>query len=159
MADGGKRDRFLVESVQEQLVTYLTVGGWFAMDAVHTPITVIYEFPSDDLDVVQENTLAMTVGDADSEYIELGSLSYMKDLILYFDFYGENDAISSHLIGDVEHFFMKNPSLDVYDYENAKAVLFQAQVGEVFSRRATRVTQPWQKHWQTLSVGIEDENR
>ena len=158
MVDGGLRDRFVYESVFEHVNIELTAKGWFGLDATHTPVTVVYAFPEDE-DPVQKNTLAMTSGNADTGYVELGSLAYAKGTILFFDFYGENDPISQQLIGDIEHFFLKNPSLDVYDYENAKAVLFQAQVLDSLVRRPTRVTQPWQKHWITLSVEIEDELR
>jgi len=158
MADGGLRDRFLTESVFEHVNGELTAKNWFALDAVHTPVTVVYSFP-DDTDPVQTNTLAMSPGNADTEYIEMGSLAFAKGIILFFDFYAENDPIGQQLVGDIEHFLMKNPSLDVYDYENAKAVLFQANVIDVSVRRPTRVTQPWQKHWITLSVEIEDELR
>lgn len=158
MADGGKRDRFVVESIQEHVEAELASLGWFAMDSTHTPLTLLYEFPDENA-TVAENTLAMSTGNTDPEYVELGSLSFQKEILFYCDFYGANDAIAIHLIGDIENFFMKNPSLDVYDYENGKVVLFQAQVAEVMARRPTRVTQPWQKHWYTLSVGIEDELR
>ena len=158
MADGGLRDRFLTESVFEHVNVALAAKDWFALDAVHTPITVVYSFP-EDTDPVQTNTLAMTPGNADTGYVELGSLRFSKGIMLFFDFYAENDPIGQQLIGDIEHFLMKNPSLDVYDYENAKAVLFQAVVEDVMVRRPTRVTQPWQKHWITLSVEKEDETR
>jgi hypothetical protein len=158
MVDGGLRDRFVIESVQEQLVAELTTLGWFSMDDAHTPITLVYEFPAEN-DTVAINTLAMSTGDSDSDYVELGSLTFQKDFIFYCDFYAENDAIARHMMGDIEHFFQKNPSLDVYDYENAKAVLFQAQIAEMFISRPVRVTQPWQKHWHTFSVTIEDELR
>ena len=158
MVDGGLRDRFMTESVFEHVNTELTAKSWFATNAIHAPVSVVYSFP-DDADPVQKNTLAMSTGNADTGYVELGSLAFSKGIILFFDFYAENDPIGQQLIGDVEHFFMKNPSLDVYDYENAKAVLFQANVVDVSVRRPTRVTQPWQRHWLTLSVEIEDELR
>jgi len=158
MADGGLRDRFVSESVFEHVNVALTALSWFALDSAHTPISVVYAFP-DDEDPVEKNTLAMSSGNSDTEYVELGSLRFAKGTILFFDFYAENDPIGQQLIGDVEHFFMKNPSLDVYDYEDAKNVLFQVQIEDTFVRRPTRVTQPWQKHWITLSVEIEDELR
>lgn len=158
MVDGGKRDRFVTESVFEHVNTALTALDWFAINAAHTPITVVYSFPEDE-DPVQKNTLAMSTGNADTGYVELGSLTFAKGIMLFFDFYAENDPIGQHMIGDIENFFMKNPSLDVYDYENAKAVLFTIQVEDTEVRRPTRVTQPWQKHWITLSVEIEDELR
>ena len=158
MVDGGLRDRFIAESVFEHINNELTAKNWFALDASHTPLTVVYSFP-EDTDPVQKNTLAMSTGNADTAYVELGSLAFAKGIMLFFDFYAENDPIGQQLIGDIEHFLMKNPSLDVYDYENAKAVLFQAQVEDAYVRRPVRVTQPWQKHWITLSVEIEDELR
>lgn len=158
MVDGGLRDRFIQDSVFEQVNTALTTLNWFALDAIHTPITVVYSYP-DDQDPVQKNTLAMSTGNAMSEYVELGSLTHAKSSFLFFDFYAENESVAQHLIGDIDHFLMKNPTLDVYDYENAKAVLFQIQVEDTNIGRATRVTQPWQKHWVTLTLQIEDDNR
>ena len=156
--DGGLRDRFVIESVQEQVVAHLTTLGWFSMNTAHTPITVLYEFPSEN-DTVALNTLTFSTGGADSDYIEMGSLSFEKRVILFCDFYGENDAIARHLVGDIEHFLMKNPALNVYDYEDNKSVAFSVQVAEIVISRPVRVTQPWQKHWHTVSVGIEDELR
>jgi len=151
----GLRDRFVYESIWEHINAELTAKDWFALDDTHTPITVTYSFP-DDEEPVEYNTLALTTGMQDSEYVEMGSLDYEKNVIYYIDFYAESDSLGMHLIGDLEHFLKKTPAMDVYDYENAKAVIASAQVGGVFTRRPVRVTQPWQKHWYTLSFDIED---
>lgn len=155
MVTGGIVDRFVRESVFEAANVELTTKGWFAAGRGHEPIVVTYEFPEED-DPVVINTLAMSVGDSDVDYVELGSTNFSKSHVYVFDFFAENDSLGSELIGDLQDRFFNSPSIPIYDYENAKAVLFYAEVVDAFTDRPRRVTQPWQKHWHSLGIDIEE---
>lgn len=159
MVTGGLRNRFVRESIFEHVNDELTVLGWFTMDPVHQPLLVVYAFPEEE-DPVEVNTLSMTTGSSSVDYTEMGSLDFARYGVYFFDFFAEDDGIGMHLIGDLEDFFKRTPTLEVYDYENAKAVLNTVELtADVDVRKPTRITQPWQKFWYTLSIGIEDDNR
>ena len=155
MVSGGLIDRYVRESVFEHANKELTTRGWFTAGREHAPIIVTYEFPQDD-SPVETNTLAMSVGDSDADYVELGSTDFQKTHMYTFDFFAEDDSIGSHLIGDLMDFFIIEPNLAIYDYQNAKAIIFYVEVIDAFTDRANRVTQPWQKHWHSLAIAVEE---
>jgi len=155
MVRGGLIDRYVRESVFEHANTELASLGWFTAGREHAPIIVTYEFPQDD-SPVEPNTLAMSVGDSDGDYIELGTTDFQKTHVYMFDFFAEDDALGSQLIGDLMDYFILEPSLAIYDYQDAKAIIFYAEVIDAFTDRANRVTQPWQKHWNSLAIVVEE---
>ena len=155
MVRGGLIDRYVRESIFEHANTELTARGWFDVGREHAPIIVTYEFPQDD-SPVETNTLAMSVGDSEADYVELGSTNFQKTHTYIFDFFAENDSLGSQLIGDLMDYFIIEPNLAIYDYQDAKAIIMYAEVIDAFTDRANRVTQPWQKHWNSLAIAVEE---
>lgn len=158
MANGGKRDRFITEAVHQAVKAYLTTLDWFALDDAHTPITMIDGFPNDDDDVAF-NTLAVSVGPSAGSAYELGSTAEEHEQVVFFDFFGESDAISRHMIGDIYEWAKMTEYLDIPDFEavDPKPVLFQVEVmDDVDKRPVSNPTQKYQKHWWVCSFTIQD---
>lgn len=159
MVKGGIIDRYVRESVFNAAKGELTTRGWFGTGRQHKPIIVTYEFPQED-SPVETNTLAMSVGDTDVDYVELGSTNFVKSHVFVFDFFAEDDSVGSELIGDLQDFFYYKPNVPIYDYSAlTTTIIFYAEVVDAFTDRPRRVTQGWQKHWHSLGLEIEEGTR
>lgn len=155
---GGKRDRMILESVLRQVEADLDSRGWFDANRQHEAITVIDAYPGND--EVEINTMAFSFGDSTQRMLELGSNAETHTYPVYIDFYGESDALTRHVLGDIYDFFGKNPTLSVYDYDMATpAVDFTVEIVEesVAKTYPTQATNAWQKHWGILSFMVEDD--
>ena len=158
--EGGKRDRMTLESVLRQIEADLTARGWFDSGRQHLPINVIDAYPGDQDQEVPLNTMAFSFGDSAQRMMELGSNAEFHVWPVYVDFYGQSDAVTRHILGDIYDFLGKNPVLPVYDYDMATPTVdFHLQVVEesVAKSYPTRATNPWQKHWGIVSFLVEDE--
>lgn len=152
---GGLRDRMLQESIREHVVDHITSLGWFAAGREHSPLTVVTGFP-DEGDEVAINTIAFSVEQASGADYELGSLAEEHATLFFIDMFMENDSVGWHLSGDIYFFLKANRALDVYDYENAKAVDFRVDIEGVDRRKPARATKAYQKHWHTISFQALD---
>lgn len=156
---GGKRDRMVLESVLQHVKSYLIDEDWFQPGRKHLPINMIDAFPDEDSEP-PKNTLAVSVGDSYQALLELGSKAETHVAPVYFDFYGQSDALTRHLIGDIYYRLNKDPVIPIYDYDQATpAIDFYALVVEESVEKSypTRATNPWQKHWGIVTCLIEDE--
>lgn len=155
---GGLRDRMLLESYLQAIVADLQTKGWFDAGREHGDIQVVDEFPDDDQEV-PINTLAFSYGDSFQLQVELGSRAEEHYSFMYVDFFAESDALGRHVIGDIYAFLAENPSIPVYDYDQATPSIEFYGVLEQESlekRRPSRVVNPWQKHWHILVWRVLD---
>lgn len=159
---GGKRDRMILESVLRQVEADLQAKGWFDSGRQHAPIVVIDAYPGDGeaVDEPALNTMAFSYGDSFQRMLEMGSNAETHTMPIYIDFYGESDAVTRHIIGDVYAFLGQNPLLPVYDYdlatpvEDFKLEIVEESVSKTFP---TNVTNVWQKHWGIITFLAEEE--
>lgn len=162
--EGGKRDRMILESVLRQVKADLAVRGWFDAGRRHAPINVIDAYPGEDVvdpkDEPPLNTLAFSYGDSFQRMLEMGSNAETHTFPIYMDFYGESDAVTRHIVGDIYAFLNLNPLLSVFDYDLATPTEdFKLEVVEetVTKTFPTNVTNVWQKHWGIVSFLGEEE--
>lgn len=156
---GGTRYRMTLESVSQDIITYLTGLGWFDPGRQHSPIVVIDEYP-DDKDEVAANTLAFSMGDSFTRPLELGSQAEQFSLPMFCDFFAENDGVGRDLVGDIYQHVQTTKVFDVLDWDQATpsvefAVAVREEVSEI--RKPDRAVNAWQKHWFVCAFMVEDE--
>lgn len=160
--EGGLRDRMVLESFLQWVRSDLDALGWFDSGREHLPIRVIDVYPDNDGENTQVplNTMAFSVGDSFQNLLELGSKAETHVVPMYIDFYGESDALTRHILGDIYLRLNRDPVIPVYDYSLATPVVdFSAFVVEESTEVSypTRATNPWQKHWGIVSCLVEDD--
>lgn len=154
--EGGLRDRMLIESLGNHIETHLTSLGWFAAGREHSPISITNGFPTD-TDDVQLNTIAFSVENARGEDTEMGTNAEVHETAFFVDMFMEDDSVGWHLSGDIYFYLKKNRVLDVHDYATVgDPVDFQVEISDVDRRKPPRATNPWQRHWFTVSCIAED---
>lgn len=156
---GGLRYRMMAESIYRDVEAFLTAEGWFDAGRYHRPITMVDEYPEEGTEVAV-NTLAVSMGDSFTQPTELGSQAESMSVPFFCDFFGENDALGRHIIGDIYEHVQKKKVFDILDYQQATPpVDFQVSVVEQASeiRKPERATNPWQKHWYVAAFLVEDE--
>lgn len=155
---GGLRDRMIIESVGNAVVAELTALGWFDSGRYHSPISVVDEFP-DITSAVQPNTLAISSATSRGELVELGSNAQDHLITMYFDFFGESDAVARHLVGDIFEYVWKAGQFAVYDYRQATPSLeFYVSLEEetLDHREPDNPNNSWETHWRICSFVIRD---
>lgn len=157
---GGLRDRMIIESVGNFIEAHLATLGWFDESGRHHgPITVIDEFPDDDAQV-ELNTLAISSEGSFGRRSEMGSTAEEHYMNFFFDFFAESDALGRHFTGDIYAFLQSTPVMPVYDYRQATPPIdFYVGVEDDSpdKRKPPRSTNPWQKHWYTVSFSVTDD--
>ncbi len=159
---GGVRDRLILDNLFRLIVDSLTTLGWFDAGREHGTIYPVPK-PVDDHDEIQFNTLAVSCGDTEIEYGEIGSFLEIRRTPWWVDFYAESDAVGKHLIGDVRDIIggklagRTAPTLDVYDYRLATpSVVFACELDEISDDRARGFTQEHRRHWYECSFTVID---
>lgn len=153
---GGLRDRMLIESLGNHIQAELTTLGWFDSGREHRPISLRTGFPTD-TDEVELNTIAFSVEDAAGDDTEMGTNAEVHATAFYVDMFMEDDSVGWHVSGDIYAFLKKNRVLDIYDYSTTgDPVDFQVELLDVDRRKPPRATNPWQRHWFTVSCIAED---
>ncbi len=157
--EGGLRDRMILESVLQYLKGELTTLGWFTAGRQHEPITIVDEYPPDDGDVAI-NTMAFSFGDISSDPMELGGPAETIRTPVFIDFFGENDGLGRHIIGDLHTIVAKAGQFTVYDYTQtvpSTEFVVQLEDGTINKRKPTRAVNSWQKNWYVLSFIVSEE--
>ena len=161
---GGLRARLVHDSIHAMLRAALDNLGWFTASPSHAPITFLSEPLAPDVQV-PFNTLALADEDDRGDEIELGSQLQELRWQMYVDFFGENDAISLHVIRDVKDILegrmpsigRSRPTADVYDYTLATpVVIFTVDIEDVFTDKARDFPQPWLRHWRSCGFTVVD---
>lgn len=161
---GGLRKRLIRESLYRTINDSLDLLGWFDSGRYHSPITFTSE-PVKDFQKVEVNTGALADLDHGELDDELGSLQAIHRWTMYFDFFGENDAVSLHIAGDVKDIMggrmpsigRSDPSLTVLDYTQATPPeLFTVQVESIIIDRPTVFDRQFQAHWYTVRFDLVD---
>lgn len=161
---GGLRARLVHDSVYRMLYDALADLGWFDASSTHSTIAFNSEPLPPDIEV-PFNTMALADEDESTEEIELGS--QLQDLRwqMYVDFFGENDAISLHVIRDVKDILQgrmpsigrERPVVEVYDYTLATpVVIFTVEIEGVFTDKARDFPQPWLRAWRSCGFTVVD---
>lgn len=161
---GGLRARLVHDSVYRMLYNALDALGWFDVTSSRSTVQFNSEPLAPDIEV-PFNTVALADEDDRGEEIELGS--QLQDLRwqMYVDFFGENDAISLHLIRDVKDILQgrmpsigrSRPVVDVYDWTLATPVaIFSVDIEDVFTDKARDFPQPWLRAWRSCGFTVVD---
>lgn len=157
MPEGGLRDRLIHESMLKNLETHLTTLGWFDAGREHAPIIMIDEFPNDNAEVAP-NTLAVSLGDGDGVPRELGAKNESHEMVIFVDFFAENDSIGRDVRGDVYAYFRGKQTQIVYDYSAGGAQFATVDIlDDIEKRKPDRAVNKWQKHWYVVSFTLVDE--
>jgi hypothetical protein len=161
---GGLRQRYIRDSLYNMIRDSLDALGWFDAGRAHLPIMMIAK-PVDTEDEIPLNTLSVSSGDLEGDEWELGSMMAEHSWMFYVDFYGENESVATHLIGDVRDILAgRHPDANrtrtnfpVYDYSLATpTILFYCDIEEVMVDRALDFPRPWQKHWYACRFVVVD---
>lgn len=161
---GGLRHRLIKDSLFNMIHDSLDMVGWFDSGRNHLPINMVARQVPDD-EEIPLNTLSLSSGDLDEQEWETGSMMAEHTWIFYVDFYAENDALGSHVIGDVrdivagrfEDAGRTRPNFPVYDYRDATPpIAFYCDIEEVLVDKATDFPRPWQKHWYACRFMVVD---
>lgn len=156
---GGLRARLIRDSVYRHIYDGLDALGWFTPRQSRSPLTFTLE-PVDTNQVVAPNTLGMSDEEAPSSGIELGSNLSETAWAMFVDFFGENDPLSMHVIGDVAAILegrmpsigCGRPVIDVFDYTLATpARIFSVEIDEVQRDKAHDFPKPWLRFWRSCS--------
>lgn len=162
---GGLRSRLIHESLHRLVRTILEDLGWFAAGRSHLAINVVPE-AVDAHREVPLNTLAISAEDTSSEDLELGSLLSADTTTYWIDFYAENEAVGTHLMGDVREALRGKhatigrtaPVLDVWDYNLATpVVVFACSIDNVVSDRGHGFTRAFERYWFALRLDVVDD--
>jgi hypothetical protein len=161
---GGLRARLVHDSVYRKLYDALDALGWFTASTTRSQVTFNSEPLAPDIEV-PFNTVTLADEDDRGEEIELGSTLQELRWQMYVDFFGENEAISLHLIRDVKDVLQgrmpslgySQPNVDVYDYTLATPVaIFTVDIEDVFTDKARDFPQPWLRYWRTCGFTVVD---
>lgn len=163
---GGLRARLIRDSVYRALYNALDDLGWFNPSASHSPVT----FPANSFppDVeVPINTIGLVDDREFSEPIELGSILSERAWTMMVDFFGEDDALSLHLIRDVKDILegrmpsigRNEPIIDVYDFTDSALSppkIFTVEIEDVRVDKAHDFPQPWMRFWRSCEFLVVD---
>lgn len=154
---GGLRDRMLVESITQKVVSELTTVGWFGSNRQHSPIIVETAYPENG-EEPEVNTLVISLGSYLGGLNELGAKSEEHFTSIYIDFFGESRALSTELMGDIWEILKTNPVMPVYDYSAVgNPIDFYVELDEESMRlRYSNATREYQKFWAELFFGVTD---
>jgi hypothetical protein len=97
---GGLRARFIHDSVEAALLDMLTQLHWLDAGRRHTPITIVPK-PQKWDDPIEFNSITVDMQDMADEEAEMGSNLTNDTHTVYVDFYAENEAIGTQVIGDL----------------------------------------------------------
>jgi hypothetical protein len=161
---GGLRARLIFDSLANMLETALDDLGWFDSGRQHRPInfrTVEYD---PDQEIPLNSLIICDLGTSNS-YEEMGSLLSEHVWGFFVDFYGEDKAISMHMIRDVQAILegrmpsigRYNNTFKVYDYTQATpSEIFTCEIENVDVDRAHDFPKPWQKFWYSCAFSVLD---
>lgn len=161
---GGLRTRMIFDNLYGVINVGLSNIGWFEAGRRHAPISMVAE-EQDSTQEVPVNTLAVSDENVSSQVWEVGSQLSQDTRYFYVDFFGESDAVSKHIIGDVRDILLgkfpsvglKGPVLPVYDLSQATpTVVFSCDIIRVTVDRSHDYTHPWMRHWYSLQVSLLD---
>lgn len=161
---GGLRARVIRESVYQEVRRALTALGWFDSGRRHLPITFLDEAVPNREEVAL-NTAALS-DEAHSEVEEeLGSNLAEHRWTYYIDFYGESDALATHVAHDIRDILggrfnsvgRTSPTIPVYDYSIATPdFLFYVGIENILVDRAHNFPSARLAHWYAIRFEIVD---
>lgn len=161
---GGKRHRFIKQSLHDMLQQALMDLHWF--DSV--PSHLLVSFRSTPVHASEEvalNTAVLSTEDWSDDGGELGSNFGTFRWTCYVDFYAESDPVGQHFIGDVYEILSGRMSsigrgrtaFPVYDYSQATPpTIFYCDIEEPVIDRAHDFPKPFQKHWFACRFIVTD---
>lgn len=164
---GGLRGRLIFDSIFVTLQSGLTALGWINGDGPrhHQPVTLVME-QQDVYTEVPINTMALTDENVVSDPWEIGSVLSEDTRYYYIDFFGESDAVSKHIIGDVRDLLLgkmpdigpTGPEIKVYDYrvKPNPPKLFSVEIMNVRVDRSHEMGRPWLRHWYSIQFQAID---
>lgn len=169
---GGRRARFIRQSIYDYLYDSLDQLGWFdpgidqADAAVRRHKTITFPgITETNEEKIPLNRLALNDEDSISLEFELGSNGVERRWTFWVDFYAENDDVGKGVIYDVEEILggrMSDvgaiaPRIPVYDYLLATPAVFtHVQIETPVVDRAHDFPRPYQKHWYACRFTVVD---
>lgn len=170
--EGGLRDRFIEEALYRTVRDGLEALGWFDDNRWHEPIHLIQR-PLKPNESVELNTINVVNASIGGDDIELGSNLSEDRHVKWIDVYGESDAFSTHVAGDIKDILRgKMPSigraaavLEVFDYRDEPDVdsvepdpIFVVDVDRVITEHARSSSNEWERFWYSVQVELVDEH-
>lgn len=164
MITGGRRARYLHDSLIHLVRSGLTEQGWFDPGRSHTPIKFLHEpVPWDE--PVEPNTLTLGPTNRESRYPEVGSILTTDTVAISIDFYAANDTIGVHVTNDIRDILRGRlgtashlGAVPIYDFNQATppvighATVIDANAG----RPPVRLGQEYTRHWHVVDAFVED---
>jgi hypothetical protein len=163
---GGTRDRLIHDSLFYEVQAGLAALGWFAQNPTGfvNPINMIPEQTEWD-EEIPLNSITVAPGGIMDEEWEMGTFGMKNTHIFFIDVYGENESLSSQLVGDIRDIVRgklpnigySQPTLNVYDYTQATpSFIFFCDVENVTSVRVTTFSHRWQRYLYELRLEVID---
>jgi hypothetical protein len=163
---GGLRDRLIHDSVYHLISNGLTTLGWFNSNPTGFtyPVQIIPEqVPWDE--ELAFNTITIAPGQTNDQEWEVGTFAMKNEKQFYIDVYGENEALSLHLSGDIRDILRgkfaaegySQATLNVYDYTQVTPPwIFFCDIENVQVDRAQNFPHLWQRYLYIVSFDVCD---
>jgi hypothetical protein len=164
---GGLRSRLIFDNLFLVVNHGLEQLGWLDGNGRrHQPVHFVVETP----DVTSEvpiNTLALSSESVTTTPWEIGSQLSQESRYFYLDFFGENEAVSKHIIGDCRDILLgkytslgrTGPVLDVWDLRNngtPSTWLFACDIIDARIDRSHDWSQNWLRYWYSIQATLLD---
>lgn len=174
MIRGGRRSRYLLDSIGLMIIAGLEDLGWFGATVHddppglrrHQPLRFVPRPAKWDVPVVPN---AFSIGIEESAEDGGGLGGDVEDAMhVYIDLFAENESLGWELATDIADLCdgkrpaqgRDNPYLDVYDFNQATPMPFTVvEIEDVRIDRAGVDTHEWQRHWFMVSFRAIDEYR
>lgn len=161
MVTGGLRKRLIKDNLYFGMYNSLDSLGWFSNTLSEYPVELLTE-QIDPLIEIKPNKVGISSEDITNTEMELGSNLSEDSWEIYFDIFGENEAVSIHLSGDIYDILRGKISggldrLNVYDLTQVgQPFLFSCDIEEVEIARVREWERPYNKYWWVVGCLVRD---
>ena len=163
---GGIRDRLIHDSLYHLVKNGLTALGWFnpSPTGYTNPVQIIPEQVTWDQQLPL-NTITIAPGNVSDQEFEIGSFAFRNEKQFYIDVYGENEALSIQISGDIRDILrgkfpdlgFSQATLDVLDYtQSTPSKIFFCDIENVQVDRTQNFPHIWQKYLYSISLVLCD---
>lgn len=162
--DGGRRIRFIHDSLRNMVEDSLRELGWFdstwARDLTISTGEVDWQQP------IEPNRVAVSIDNTADDQAELGSDATVDAYVGYVDVFAESDPVGLHLGGDIRDILRgKHPAagrdsarLEILDWAQATPpVLFTVDIEDVLMEQPRDLDRPYLKHWVSIRFVLVDD--
>lgn len=155
------RQRHVQQTIVDFYVTQMTNLGWVGASVPFgsPPLRFVEADPEEMPAVLTGTTLAISMGDEDSDDIEeMGGGFYSVTTPVFLDVYAEKHAIAVAIASDVKELITRGKQLKVMDWssgvgvETTDYIEFENVVGPIKPESAAMSTGNVRRHWRVVKA-------